>query len=135
MITVFLALLESDLLKWFVQHRDIDEWQDTAVSWLTAAVVISVLCAGLMLSYKWFRKRSAGVIKEQAWSRGETVVLMLSGLLPVFLGVLVVWYSSRDFFNIVGVGGLMKGVVFCWLLYLLLMFVGHALGPWRRELM
>jgi hypothetical protein len=126
---------ESDFLQFFADNRDFDNWEDTALNWVVAALVVSVLCAGLTLIYKWFRKKSAGVIKEQAWSRGETIVLMLAGLLPVFLLTLAVWFASRDFGNVIGVGGLMKGVAFSWVLYLLLMFIGHLASPWRRELL
>ncbi len=125
----------SGLLEMFADNRDYDNWEDTALNWVLAALVVSVLWAGFVLLYKWYRKKSARVIKEVAWSRGETVLLMLVGLLPVFVSTLAVWYYSRDFGNVIGVGGLIKGVVFAWLLYLIFMFVGHAASPWRRELL
>lgn len=133
---VFAALLlESDLLKFFVENRDLEDWSDTAVSWLVAALVISVLVAGLMFGYKGLRKYTAPNIKEKTWSRGQTVLLIIVGLLPVFLAILIVWYSTRDFFNVVGTMGLLKGAVFAWLLYLIFMFGGHLASSWRREIM
>jgi hypothetical protein len=132
---LLLAIFESELLRFFTSNREIDDWEDTATSWLMAAFVIAVLSAGLMLFYKWLRKSLAGSIKEKAWSRGETVLLMVIGLAPVFLAVLGIWYATRDYFNIIGVGGLIKGVVFAWLLYLLFMFLGHLVSPWRREIL
>ena len=130
-----LVILESDFLKFFTTNRDIDDWESTALSWVLAALVISVLCAGLMMFIKWMRKHLAGNIKEKTWSRGETVLFMIVGMLPVFLVVLIIWYATRDYFNIIGVGGLLKGIIFSWVLYLLLMFVGHLLSPWRREIL
>jgi uncharacterized membrane protein len=135
MCVIAALLIESDLLKFFVENRDLEDWGDTAVSWLIAALVVSALVAGLMFAYKALRKYMAPNIKEKTWSRGETVLLIIIGLLPVFLAVLVVWYSTRDFFNVVGTIGLLKGVVFAWLLYLVFMFAGHLASPWRREIM
>jgi hypothetical protein len=132
---LLLMILESDFLKFFTSNREIEGWDDTASSWVLAAFVISVLVAGLTLFYKWLRKYLAGNIKEKTWSRGQTAVLMLVGLVPVFLAVLMIWYATRDYFNIIGVGGLIKGIVFSWVLYLLFMFVGHLLSPWRREIL
>jgi hypothetical protein len=76
-----------------------------------------------------------GYNRGVARSRGETVILMLVGLVPVFLIMLVLWYATRDYFDVVGVGGLFKGVLFGWLLYLFLMFIGHVASPWRREIL
>lgn len=128
-------ILESNILRWFADYRDIEGWDDTAQNWLIAAIVVSVLGAGLMFFIKWLKKRMAGVIKREAWSRGETLILMVVGLLPVFVGLLVTWYISRDYPNIIGVGGLFKGILLSWFLYVLLMVLGHALSPWRHELL
>ncbi|MDA2925658.1 hypothetical protein MYX78_00225 [Acidobacteria bacterium AH-259-G07] len=126
-------ILGSRILRFFASNRDYDDWQDTAGEWIFAAIVVSVLGAGLILGYKWLQKRLASVIKKQTWSRNETLVLVFVGLFPVFILVLIVWYSSRDFVNVIGVGGLIKGTVLSWILYLFFTTLGH-LGPWRREL-
>jgi hypothetical protein len=130
-----LSLLESDFLKFFTDNRELDDWQDTATSWVLTALLIAVLGAGVVLSYKWLRKVLAASIVEKTWSRGETVVLTLVGLIPVLLASLYIWYATRDYFNIIGVGGLIKGILFAWLLYLLFVFIGHLLSPWRREIL
>lgn len=127
------ALWSSDFLRFFAENRDIDGWQDIAFSWVIEAIVVAAVGAGLMLAVKWLRKRTAGVIKQQAWSRGRTILFVLIGLAPVLALAIIVWYASRDFENIVGVSGLAKGVVFAWLLYSLFMLAGH-LGPWRRDI-
>lgn len=128
-------ILESNILRWLADYRDIDGWDDTAQNWLIVAIVVSVLGAGLIFLIKWLKKRMAGVIKAEAWSRGETVLLMILGLLPIFCGLLVVWYFSRDYPNIIGVGGLFKGVLVSWFSYLLLMVIGHGVSSWRHELL
>lgn len=131
----FLLLQESDVFGWLIDNHDADGWEETAQSWLFAAIVIAVVGAGLMIFYKWLKKKSAVSIDKRIWSRGKTVVLMLVGLLPVLLMMTALWYSTRDYFDVVGVGGLLKGIVLGWLIYLLLMIIGHLAGPWRRELL
>lgn len=135
MTILLLTILQSDFLKFFIENRDLEDWDDTALSWLIAALLVSIVCAGVMFAYKGLRKYLARNIREKTWSRGETIMLMVVGLLPVLLAILGVWYNTRDFFNIVGVSGLLKGIVFAWLLYLVIMIVGHLASPWRREIM
>jgi len=130
----FLLLQESGFFGWLIDNHDADGWEETAQSWLFASIVIAVICAGLMIFYKWLKKHSAESIDKKIWSRGKTIILMLVGLLPVLLMMAALWYSSRDYFDVVGVGGLLKGVVLGWVLYLMLMLVGHVASPWRREL-
>jgi hypothetical protein len=131
---VYLAFQESGVLGWLVDHHDADGWEETAQSWLFAAIVISVVGAGLMLAYKALKKRSAESIDTKIWSRGQTALMMVVGLLPVLLLMSALWYSNRDYFEVAGVGGLLKGIVFGWLLYLVLVVIGHLASPWRREL-
>lgn len=131
----FLLLQESDFFGWLIDNHDADGWEETAQSWLFAAIVIAVICAGLMIFYKWLKKHSAESIDKKIWSRGKTVVLMIVGLLPVLLMMTALWYFTRDYFDVVGVGGLLKGIVLGWLIYLLLMLIAHLASPWRRELL
>jgi hypothetical protein len=131
----FWLFQESDLLSWFVTDTNSVGWEETAQSWVIASAVIAVVCAGLMLAYKWLKKHTAENINKKIWSRGETVVLMLIGLFPVILLSLLLWYTDHDFFDIVGGVGLVKGIFLGWVLYLLLMFAGHVASPWRREIL
>ena len=126
-------LLANDFLRWFTENR-IKGWEETAQSWLITAIVIAVLSAGMMLLYKLMRKKAARNIREQTWSRGQTMLLIVAGLLPVFLFVSVAWYTSSNFYNVMSLAGLFKGVLFAWVLYVFLMIIGHLASPWRREL-
>lgn len=132
-----LALLiqSSSFLQLFIDSCEDEGCEDTALNWVLAAVVVAIVSALLMLAIKWFKKYAAINLIQKAWSRGQTVVLILVGLLPVLLALFVVWYTTRNFFNYVGVGGLLKGVVFAWVLYALMMFTGHLVSPWRREIL
>jgi len=132
---LLLLIQESTILRWFVNSTDEAGWQDTATNWLGAALAISVSFTGVMLVAKWFKKRAARNILQKTWSGTRTTVLIVLGLLPIVLSLLVVWYGTRNFYNFVGVGGLLKGIFFSWLLYVLFMLAGHLLSPqWRRDL-
>jgi hypothetical protein len=134
LVATFLLLQESGFFGWLIDNHDADGWEETAQSWLFAAIVIAVVCAGLMLFYKWIKKHAAVSIDRKIWSRGKTIILLLVGFLPVLLMMAAIWYSTRDYFDVVGMGGLLKGVVLGWIFYLLLMLIGHLASPWRREL-
>jgi hypothetical protein len=129
------VILESDFLQFFADNRDYDNWDEIALNWVFTAIVVSVLCTGLTMAFKWWRKKSAGVIRLEAWSRRETLVLIGIGLFPAFLFTMAAYYNSRDFGNVVGVGGLVKGILLSWLLYVLFVVLGHAFSPWRHELL
>lgn len=131
-----LALFQdSSILQTFVNSTDEVGWEDTALNWLLAALVISVVCAGVMLTIKWLKKRGARNILQKTWAANKTIILILSGLMPVLLALLIVWYMTRNFFNYVSGGGLLKGIVISWFLYVLFMVAGHLLSPkWRRDL-
>jgi hypothetical protein len=132
-----LALLyqASSFLQMFVDSCDEEGCEDTALNWVIAAVVVAVVCALIMLAFKWLRKYTAINIVQKAWSRGRTILLIIAGLIPVLLVLITLWYFNRNFYNYVGVGGLLKGVLVSWLLYVLFMFVGHVSSPWRREIL
>jgi H+/Cl- antiporter ClcA len=112
-----------------------DDDSQTALNWLITAVVVAVVVAGLSFGYKALRKSMASHLDQKIWSRSQTWLSFFIGLFPVFIGLLAVWYLTRDFFNFVDVGPLLKGVVMAWILYLAIMILGHLVSPWRRELL
>lgn len=128
-------LQSSDFLQLFLDSCDAEGCEDTALNWVVATIVVAIVCALLILTFKWLKKYTAINLVQKAWSRGQTVVLVIVGMLPVLMTLLIIWYSVRNFFNYVGFGGLLKGVVFSWLLYVLFTFTGHLLTPWRREIL
>lgn len=130
-----LLLQSSSFLRMFVDSCDEEGCEDTALNWFIAAIIIALLCALLMLAFKWLRKYTAINLVQKAWSRGQTIVLIIVGLMPAVLALVIVWYATRNFFNYVGVGGLLKGIVASWVLYVLFMITGHLVSPWRREIL
>jgi len=124
----------DSILRFVASNRDIDNWQDAAFNWLIAAVVISIVCVGLMVVIKFIIKQRAPNIRRRVWSRSRTIVFILVGFFPVLLITSLIWYFSRDFVNIVGVGGLLKGILFSWLLYTMFMLIWHSFGEWRRDI-
>ncbi len=128
------AVLASDFLRWFIDNGRVPRSEDTAMNWLLAAVVIAAVCTAGAMIFKAVRKSTAKTANEKIWSRGETLLLIVAWMGPVLIIMASVWYMTRNFFNIVGVGGLFKGVVLGWLVYLLMVFCAHLVSPWRREL-
>lgn len=126
--------MANDFLRFFAEDRGIKKWDEAVTGWLITACIISALCAGAMMLVKLGQKKAAGNLKGQVWSRGETVMLMLLGLIPVFLIEWVAWYTSSNFYNVMQLPGFFKGVAFAWGVYLLLVVVAHLVTPWRREL-
>jgi hypothetical protein len=136
MPALFLFLLQGmeSLLEWFTGDTSVADWQSTAISWLIAAVVIAATCTGLMVLIKAFMKMRAPNPRGRIWPRGKAVIFILTGLFPVLVSVSSAWYLSRDYTNIITISGLFKGVLFAWVLYILLMLVSHAWGEWREDL-
>ena len=133
---LMLLIQGSGFLKLFIDSCEDEGCDETALNWVLAAVVVAIVCALFMLGIKWFKKYAAINLIQKAWSRSQTVVLiMVAGLVQVLIVLLLIWYTTRNFFNYVGMGGLLKGVVFAWLLYVVMMFTGHLLSPWRREIL
>ena len=131
---MFFLFFQDGFLRFFIENIEPDNWQETATSWLLTAVVIAVLGAGLMFAVKAARKSMADIAKRKIWTRGQTWLLILTGIFPIFFALLAVWYMKRDFLNYVQFGGLVKGTLFAWFLYLIFMVAGHMVSPWRREL-
>src|SRR5215813_1113391 len=130
-----LILQSSGFFQMFMDACEDEGCDETALNWVIAAVVVAIVVALGMLAVKWLQKHLALNLIQKAWSRGQTIVLIIVGVLPVLIALIVIWYTTRNFFNYVGVGGLLKGVVFSWVVYVLLMFTGHLLSPWRREIL
>ena len=131
---LMLLIQGSGFLKLFIDSCEDEGCDETALNWVLAAVVVDrvrLVHAGDQV----FNKYAAINLIQKAWSRGPTVVLIIVGLVPVLIVLLLIWYTTRNFFNYVGMGGLLKGVVFAWLLYVVMMFTGHLLSPWRREIL
>lgn len=130
-----LLLQSFDFLQMFLDSCEDDGCESTALNWVIAAVVVAIVYSLFTLGVKWVKKYTAINIVEKAWSRGQTVVLIVVGLLPVLITLILIWYTTRNFFNYVGVGGLLKGILVSWLVYMLFVFTGHTLSPWRHELL
>jgi len=135
MFMLGLLLQSFDFLQTLLDSCEDDGCEDTALNWLIAAIVVAIVCSLFMLGVKWLKKYTAINLVQKAWSRGQTVVLIIVGLLPVLITLIVIWYTTRNFFNYVGVGGLLKGIVLSWAVYMFFIFTGHLLSPWRRELL
>ena len=131
---MLLFLLESKFLRFFIENVESDDWEKTATNWIITAILIAVIFVGLTFGYKALRKAAASHHNQKIWSRGQTWLSFFIGLFPLFFTLLAVWYATRDYFNFIQFSGLVKGVLFAWFVYLILMIGGHLVSPWRREL-
>jgi hypothetical protein len=129
-----LIYLESDFLRFFTQNHDFEGWEETALSWVFAAVGMSTLVMGVMLIIKWFMKATASNINQRTWSRGKAWLFIILGLMPLLVFVSALWYFNRDFHNVIGVQGVIKSILFSSLLYILLMALVHLILPWRNDI-
>jgi len=122
----------EEILKMFMEERP-QGWEDTAQSWLMTVIVIAIVIAGLMFAYKGLRK-SLAKVTEKAWSRGQTVLLIVIGLAPVLAVVIFAWYFTGDYFEYAKLKGLGSGIFVSWIVYLFVMLFGHLASSWRREI-
>ncbi|MFN0141504.1 MAG: hypothetical protein ACKVQW_15640 [Pyrinomonadaceae bacterium] len=129
---IIALFLENDFLRTLVELAD-DE-PDTATAWVTTAVVLAVLVALLIFAFKGFRKYMAEIARRKIWTRRQTWLAIVVGFVPIFLSLLVIRWFSLDYTNFISIGDLFKGTLFAWLVYLILMVLGHLVSPWRREL-
>jgi hypothetical protein len=58
---------------------------------------------------------------------------MLLGWVPILVAILTEYYLNISFKQILGVGGLFKGIVFAWVLYTISMFVADFIVPRFRS--
>jgi multisubunit Na+/H+ antiporter MnhB subunit len=131
---MYLLLLQSSMLEWFLDDSSPSNWEEVATTWLITTVVVSILVVGLVFTFKGLRKSMAEIAKKKIWTRRQTWLLIFVGMLPIFLVVALLWYFNDDFRYYAGIGGLAKGILVGWLLYIVLMSIGHLVSPWRREL-
>ncbi|MBL8150522.1 MAG: hypothetical protein JNN15_11405 [Blastocatellia bacterium] len=110
-----------------------EDWGDHVYSWLLTAVVIAVGSALVMLAIKWLLK-SGGDIHTRTWGRSQTIIFMAIGVVPSSLAALLVYLNSTDFQLIIGWSGLLNGILVSWIIYMVLMFVGHIVGSWRNDI-
>lgn len=131
---MLLIFLQSNFFRWFIEDTDTDLADELATSWVITAAVVAILFVGLSFGYKALRKAAASHHDKKIWSRGKTWLSFFIGLFPVFFALLFVWYLSADYMNFIKIGGLLKGTLLAWIIYILLMIFGHLVSPWRREL-
>lgn len=123
-----------NFLRFFIEDISPESWMDVAERWVFATIVIAVLGAGVSFGCKALLKASSNHHDQKIWSRGKTWLSFFIGLFPIFLVLFLMWYLTRDYANYVKIGGLLKGTLFAWIIYLFLMIVGHLVSRWRREL-
>ena len=118
-----------------VESLDSDAATEVALNWVLLGLLVSILAAGLVMVIKGVWKLTAGDIIRKSWSRGQTWILVLTGLVPILVTLLMIWKVVRNFYDFAGIGGLVKGVLVAWVFYLIFAVFGHLVSPWRREIL
>lgn len=126
---------ESNWADWFLTEamREIAGSRETAQEWAITGIVLAVLLTGVMLAIKWKLKERVG-LSHQTWQLPKVCGFALLGLFPAFLLLLLIFVFSVNYKMILGWGGLFKGVLFEWVLYLVAMFIGDmAIRRFRTD--
>lgn len=135
-----LALAPSGILRFFSQNRQIDGWEETAVNWVTVALVTAIFVAVVAVVAKSFyerRVRNSGASGQLAYEGPKRSRLVLIVFFFVVTGaVALLWAIDRDFREVVGVSGLAKSVLAAWVVFLGSLLVGFAAFhrshmPWK----
>ena len=139
----YVLLAEADWLRWFVTDTQIPGWETVATGWIAGILVMSVLVAlfASLIKY-WYRRSARNLLafhwvenrRGLTWTPQPTLLLVSFGFLPILLFLFVIWVSSRDFRNVVGIPGLLLGMVCCCLLYAIIILAIHLAPSWRRHL-
>ena len=119
------------ILRFFLADPDVDGAADSATSWLITAVVIAVICSGLMLFAKYLFKQGKPLVL-QGWRLGRAVGHSLLGLVPVLAVLLIIYFTNLSFQMVIQPPGLFKGIFFAWLLYLLFEMTADWI-MWRSD--
>ncbi|MEW6733926.1 MAG: hypothetical protein AB1489_21545 [Acidobacteriota bacterium] len=109
------------------------DWIVVANSWFATSLLIAFTFAIVMLLIKWLMKIFAIVEKHRIWTRRQTILFLAVGLLLNFISLTFLWYADDVFFTVVAVYGLLNGILSSWLIYAILVSLGHLVF-WRREL-
>lgn len=128
---VLMFTVYEDFLAFLMADNTTSGWEDVANSWFITTVVVAILGIGLILGFKAYRKSVAGIARNKIWTRRESWLLVFVGIFPIFLILLLIWYTSTDYFDY---AHLLTGTLLAWLIYLVGMVIGHLVSPWKREL-
>ncbi|HMS38612.1 MAG TPA: hypothetical protein PKE69_00055 [Pyrinomonadaceae bacterium] len=125
----------TDILRFFVTDTSFKGWEETAFSWFANTLFVAIIFTVLMNILKFCIKSLAKHHNDQTWSRSKTWGFIFLGFLPIVLLLTFLWYSNDDFLKVAYVGGLVKGTLFSWLIYLFLSLIVNLVPKsWRGEL-
>jgi hypothetical protein len=106
------------VVEFFLTDNTISGAYESGTSWFITAIVISIICTGLMLLAKYLFKQGKPLVL-QGWRLGRAVGHSLLGLVPVLIILLIIYFTNLSFQMVLQPPGLFKGIFFAWILYLL----------------
>lgn len=122
------------LFRFFIDPNFLDEAaaEGAAESWFFAAIVITAFAAALVEVIKWALKERAPLGRKR-WAKRKVFGFMLLGFLASCVGLLVLYWLDSKYSDYLKLGGLVKGIVFTWLLGLVVMFIADMVIPRFRS--
>lgn len=122
----------TDILRYFIQ-RETEGSTDTAQSWVTTIIVITVLTSIVILGIKHFTYNREGNLYPY-WIFKRNILLFVAGLILTFFIYLSLWYLSFDYSYFLGIPGLMNGTILGWIIYFTVFAAVHILyKDWREK--
>lgn len=124
----------SSFFRFFIDPNYLDApgSEMAASNWVFTALVVAVLVAGLMEVVKWVRKERASINRKH-WPLRSVFGWIALGFLPILIFVLAFYLTDNSFKQVLGWGGFFKGVVFGWLIYVVVMIVVDICVPRFRS--
>jgi hypothetical protein len=125
----------ADILRYFVTDTSYNTWEETAFSWFSTIFFVAIVFTIVMTLIKLLVKQIALHAKDRVWTRSKVWGFLFLGFLPIFIVLALFWYLSEDFYKVASAGGLIKGTLFSWLIYLIFSLIVNLFPKsWRNEL-
>ena len=117
------------LFELFVTNPDLQlkpGWQDTAMSWLIAVLLLALAMGCILVAAQWWRIRTRNGIPARVNSvKGQTKYICLLGMPVAVLALVALRFASDDYLYFINIPGLLNSAGMCILAYVLLVVAGH----------
>lgn len=101
-------------------------WQDTAMSWFIAILIVGVTAALVLVAIQWWRIRTQHGIPSRINSvKKQTVFLSLPGIVVAVAALIAIRFASDDYLFFINIPGLLYSMAMCILVYLMVVTAGH----------
>lgn len=117
------------VLELFVTNPDLHlkvGWQDTAMSWFIAILIVGITAALVLVAIQWWRIRMQHGIPGRVNSvKRQTKFLSLPGIVVTVMALIAIRIASDDYLYFINIPGLLNSMAVCIVVYLLVVIAGH----------